>query len=106
MTSIPDTEPETLVLPLMTERLAVTRRRIEHVVQVATVTQERGLRVDEALAHGRIEIEWMPIGRTIGAVPLVREEDDTTVMPVAEEVVVVERRLVLKEEVRIRRVRC
>jgi stress response protein YsnF len=37
--------------------------------------------------------------------PPIREEGDTTVMPVVEEVVVVERRLVLKEEIRIRRVR-
>ena len=105
MTSPPDTEPETLVLPLMAEQLAVTRRRVEHVVRVATVTHEREQQVDEALAHERIEIEHVPINRTVDAVPPVREEGDTTILPVVEEVLVVERRLVLKEEVRIRRVR-
>jgi hypothetical protein len=34
----------------------------------------------------------------------VREEGDTTILPVVEEVVVFERRLILKEEVHIRRV--
>ena len=34
-----------------------------------------------------------------------REEGDTTIISVVEEIVVVERRLVLKEEVRLRRVR-
>jgi len=38
-------------------------------------------------------------------VPPISQEGDTTIIPVVEEIVVVERRLVLKEEVRIRRVR-
>jgi stress response protein YsnF len=37
-------------------------------------------------------------------VPPVRQEGDVTIVPVVEEILVVERRLVLKEEVRIRRV--
>ena len=36
--------------------------------------------------------------------PTISQEGDTTIIPVVEEIVVVERRLVLKEEVRIRRV--
>ncbi len=106
MTSVPDNEPETLTLSLLAEQLAVTRRRVEHdLVRVTAVTREREQQVDEALTHERIEVERVPIGRTVDAVPPIREEGDTTIMPVVEEVVVVERRLVLKEEVRIRRVR-
>ena len=37
--------------------------------------------------------------------PEVRQEGDTTIIPIVEEILVVERRLVLKEEVHIRRVR-
>ena len=105
MISLSDTKPETLVFPLMAEQLAVTRRRVEHVVRVATVTQEHEHLVDEALALERIEIDRVLIGRTVDAVPPVQEEGGTTILPVVEEVVVVERRLILKEEVRIRRVR-
>lgn len=106
MTSLPDHEPETLTLALLAEQLAVTRRQVEHgVVRVTAVTREYEQLVDEALTQERIEVERVPIGRTVDAVPPIREEGDTTVMPVVEEVVVVERRLVLKEEVRIRRVR-
>jgi hypothetical protein len=43
------------------------------------------------------------IGRPVDAVPPVRQEGNTTVFSVVEEVVVVERRLVLKEEIRLRR---
>ena len=36
--------------------------------------------------------------------PSISQEGDTTIIPVVEEIVVVERRLVLKEEIRVRRV--
>ena len=60
--------------------------------------------MDKELTHVRVEIERVPIGRTIEVVPSISQEGDTTIIPVVEEIVVVERRLVLKEEVRIRRV--
>ena len=45
------------------------------------------------------------INQPIDAIPPVREEGDTTIMSVVEEVVVTERRLMLKEEVHITRIR-
>jgi len=69
------------------------------------VTHEREQQINELLASESIDISRTPIGRHIDAMPAVREEGDTIVIPVVEEVVVLERRLVLKEEVRVRRVR-
>jgi len=104
MTSPPD--PELTSLSLHAEEVSVTRRTVVGVtVRVATVTHEHEHIVDEALRHERVEIERVPVGRTVDAVPPVREEGDTTIVPVVQEVVVVERRLVLKEEIHIRRVR-
>jgi stress response protein YsnF len=37
--------------------------------------------------------------------PSVREEGDTLIVPIVEEAVVVERRLVVKEEIHVRRIR-
>jgi len=45
-----------------------------------------------------------PWGYIVQEVPEVREEGDLTIIPVVEETVFIERRLVLKEEVRIRRI--
>jgi stress response protein YsnF len=99
-------DPERVVIPLLAEEAVVSRRVVTgSTVRVATVTHERERLIDEALTRERVEVERVPIGRTIDAVPPVREEGDTMIMPVVEEVVVVERRLILKEEVRIRRVR-
>jgi uncharacterized protein (TIGR02271 family) len=95
------------VLPLLAEELAISKQVVETArVQVARVTHQREQLIDELLARETAEIERTPIGRQVDAMPAVREEeDDTIVIPIVEEVLVVERRLFLKEEVRIRRVR-
>ncbi len=105
-----DSEPalprEDTVLALHAEELAVTRRVVERaVVRVATVTRSHDQMVDETLTQERVEVERIPIGRMVDAMPSVRQEGDVTIMPVVEELLVVERRLLLKEEVHIRRVR-
>ncbi len=93
------------VLPLHVETIDVSRRKIETVVRAARTTQLREVHVDEPVAIERIEVERVPIGRQVDAAPPVREEGDTTILSIVEEVVVVEVRLMLKEEVRLRRVR-
>ena len=89
------------------QEMAVVSRRVVagQTVRVQTTTATREHLVEEELVHETIEIERVPIGRVVDAAPEVRQEGDVTVLPVMEEVLVVERRLVLKEEVRIRRVR-
>ena len=94
------------VLPLYSEEIVVSRRKVDRaVVRVATVTHTRETVINEPLTLERVEIERVPIDRIIETVPPVREEGDTTIIPVVEEIVVVERRLVLKEEVRLRKIR-
>jgi len=92
-------------LLLYAEDVAVARRKIVgDTVRVATVTQEREHQVDENLVHSRVEVVRVPIGKPVDVVPPIREEGDTTILSVVEEIVVVERRLILKEEVHIRRI--
>jgi uncharacterized protein (TIGR02271 family) len=91
---------------LLAEELSVSKETVETGrVRVATRTREREALIDEDLARERVEIETVPIGSRIDAMPEVRREGDTTIIPIVEEILVVERRLILKEEVRIRRVR-
>jgi uncharacterized protein (TIGR02271 family) len=98
--------PDSATLQLLAEELSVSKQTVETGrVRVATRTREREALIDEDLARERVEIETVPIGLRIDAVPEARQEGDTTIIPIVEEVLVVERRLVLKEEVRITRVR-
>jgi uncharacterized protein (TIGR02271 family) len=96
-----------VVLPLVEEALRVGKRRVETGrvrVSVSTETEERLLR--ETLRAERAEVERVPVGRELAegeqAPAARREGDGTVVVPVLEEVLVVERRLVLREEIRLR----
>ena len=101
----PDKTGET-VIPLLAEEVAIAKQVVETGrVQVSRVTHEQEQLIDELLAHETVEIDRTPIGRQIDAMPAVRDEGDTIVIPIVEEVLVIERRLLLKEEVRVRRVR-
>lgn len=94
------------ILALHSEDLVVGKRVVDRsIVRVATVTRSHDHLVEEELMHRRVEIVHVPMGYFVDAVPPVREEGDLTIMPVVEEIVIVERRLLFKEEVHIRRVR-
>jgi len=93
-------------LPLFAEELSVAKETRETGrVRISTHTHEREALIDEDLARERVEIETVPIGRRIDAAPEVRQEGGTTIIPVVAERLVVERQVVLKEEIRVRRVR-
>jgi stress response protein YsnF len=105
---MPESSPnrDEIIVPLRAEELVISRRRLEgEAVRVATLTREREQQIDEELRHDRVEITRVPIGRRVESAPPVREEGDVTVMPVLEEIVVVERQLILKEEIHIRQLR-
>jgi stress response protein YsnF len=106
MSMLPGSDPEELTIPLSAEEAEVTRRNtVTGRVTVSTVTKARDELIDELLTNEHAEIERVPIRQLVDAVPGIREEGDTTVIPVVEEVLIVERRLFLKEEVRVRRVK-
>jgi stress response protein YsnF len=97
---------DSATLRLAAEELSVAKATTETGrVRVSTHTHEREVPVDENLVSETTEIETIPVGLRIHAVPEVRHEGDITIIPVVEEVLFLERRLMLKEEVRIRRVR-
>ena len=90
--------------PLHAEELSVSRQQIAgDTVQVSIVTREGEGVVDKMLNHERVEIDRLPLGRPVDEIPPVRQEGETTILPVVEEIIVVRRRLILKEEVRIKR---
>lgn len=98
--------PPEVVLPLHEEQASITKQQfVTGRVRVSRVTHERGQFLNEALVLEQIEIDRTPIGKPIEAMPPIRQEGDVIVIPIVEEILVVERRLVLQEEVRVRRVR-
>ena len=93
-------------IPLLGEEVSVSKKRIvTGQVKISTVTRQHEQLVEALLEHDNVEIERTAVGREVDQAPTVREDGDTLIIPIVEEVVVVERRLVLKEEVRVRRKR-
>jgi uncharacterized protein (TIGR02271 family) len=93
------------VLKLFAEDVDVSRQTVETGrVRIAKVTRVRDHVVDELLARTNIEVERVQVGRVVDAIPAVRDDGDLMVIPIVEETMVVERRLMLKEELHIRRV--
>ncbi|HET6466976.1 MAG TPA: DUF2382 domain-containing protein [Geminicoccaceae bacterium] len=91
------------VVPLLEEQIEVGKRQTTGRVRIATRTDERQELVRAALERDEVEIERVPVGREVDEVPAVREDGDTLVVPVVEEVLHVETRLVLREEIRLTR---
>lgn len=91
-------------LELIEETLTVAKRQVvtgRVRVNVQTLTVEEIARAD--LSGESVEVTRVPIGRLVDAAPPTRVEGDVTIIPILEEVLVVETRLNLREEVHIRR---
>jgi uncharacterized protein (TIGR02271 family) len=92
------------VLPLLQEELHVNKRSVvTGKVRVRSLVDEVEDVARAALTEEHVEVTRIPIGREVETAPSVRTEGDVTIVPVMEEVLVVEKRLVLKEELHIRR---
>ena len=91
-----------LVLPIMEETLTVDTRPVETGrVRIRKVVHAREALVDPPLLREEVIIERVPVNRVVeGPVP-VRYEGDTMIVSVLEEVLVVETRLLLTEEVHL-----
>ena len=89
-------------IPVVEETVAVDKRqKVTGVVRARTETREHAVVVDEPMLSEQVEVERVPMDRFIDRPVSVRQEGDTTIIPVFEEVVVVEKRLKLVEELRI-----
>lgn len=71
-------------------------------VEIKTTVSERTEYAEVELLRGDVVIERIAVNRVIDAVPPVRQEDSTVIVPVVEEIMVVEKRLLLKEEIHVR----
>ena len=97
---------EEKAIPLVEERVVVSKRVVPRGrVQVSARVERREEVVEADLMQEEVEIDRVPIGIEVDAVPPVRQEGDMTIVPVVEEVLVVEKRLVVVEEIRLRRTR-
>lgn len=91
------------VIPVVEERARIeTRDRVVGRVRVRTETRSEDVELLDTLRSSRVEVERVPVDAFVDEAPEVREEGGVTIIPVLEEVLV--RRLVLREEIHVRRI--
>jgi uncharacterized protein (TIGR02271 family) len=95
---------EVAAIPLVEEQLSIAKRQVESSrVRVHVTVEQRQEFITEQLMRDEVEVERVPRNVRVTELPHVRLEGNTTIVPVVEEVLVVEKALVLVEEIHISR---
>ncbi len=94
---------QSTVIPVIEEQLQVGKKVVETgSVRINKIVREEEVNVEAPVVVEKLDIERVPVNRYVeSAPPAVRYEGDVMIVPILEEVVVVEKRLVLVEELRI-----
>ncbi len=93
---------DTRTIPVLEETLDIQQRRVETGgVRVTKVVHEHEEVVTAPRMREEVTVERVSLNRIVEAPVLMRQEGDTLIIPVLEEVVVMEKRLMVKEELRI-----
>jgi hypothetical protein len=90
------------IVPVMQKELDVETRTVESGrIRVNKRVETTESVIDEPLLVQSYDIQRTAVNRIVEDVPAPRYDGDTLVLPILEEVLVVEKRLILREEVRI-----
>lgn len=99
-------ESDQMVIPILAEQIRIARKKVlTGGVRVHKTINERTEIVDEPTLREDVAIERVAVNQFVTQAPPVRYEGDTMIVPLLEEVMVVEKRLVLREEVRVTKAR-
>lgn len=97
-----DPQSERTVIPAIEETVEVGKRTTTTgALRVARKSRQHQVHVNEPLEQEEVDVERVPVNRIVTTAPPVRQEGDTTIIPVLEEQVIVEKRLLLREELHV-----
>ncbi len=97
----------TVVIPLVREELQVGIAQVDtgRGVRIHKSVTEQAQPLVHTLHHDSVDVRRVPVDRivSVAEAPQTRQEGDTTIIPILEEVLVVEKRVRIKEELHITR---
>src|SRR5687768_9429276 len=99
----PNSRKRTTTIPVVEEQIVIDKKTIETgSVFVRKEVQEREVTIDTTLVHDNVSVERVPVNQQIDTIPpAVRYEGDTMIVSVVQEELVIQKRLILVEEIRI-----
>ena len=96
-------------VPVVQEEAWIEKRIVDtgRGVRIHKTVAEHPCQIDKSLLRDEVQVSHVPVDRIVplDQAPATRYEGDTLVVPILEEVLVVERRLRIKEELHITRTR-
>lgn len=99
-----ETDAKRFVVPVVEEFVSLGKEIVETgKVRVSKRISEREELIDEPLFHEEVSVERVPVNRYVDVAPPVRHEGDVMIVSVVQEQLVMQKRLVLVEELRIRK---
>lgn len=105
--SVEQADDGTLVVPVVREDLHIGIRQVDtgRGVRIHKTVSEHPQPVEETLLRDAVDVKRVPVDRIVALseAPAPRQEGDTLIVPVLEEILVVEKRLRIKEELHITR---
>jgi len=102
MTQVDPLSDDLCIIPVVEEGLDVQRHRVETGrVRITKIVHEHEEEVNTLRVREEVTIERVTLNRLVDAPVFIRQEGDLLIIPVLEEVVVMEKRLMVKEELRI-----
>ena len=98
----PNTIAERHVIPVLSEELAITKRRVEGDTLRVNLSTETALETATVeLMRDAVSVERVPVDRPVASLPVTRTDGATTIIPVVRERLIVQKELVLVEEIHI-----
>lgn len=95
-----------IVIPLVEEQAQLRIRTVETGrVRIQKRVEQTEERVELPVVHEHVQVERVPVERELDEPLAAYYDGDTLVIPVMEEVLVVQKRLMLREEVRVTKLR-
>ncbi|MGI8654903.1 MAG: YsnF/AvaK domain-containing protein [Pyrinomonadaceae bacterium] len=91
-----------IVVPLIAEEISIGKRIVDTGgVRVHKTVREDVQTINEPILREHIEVERVPVNKYVETAPAIRYEGEVMIVPVLEEVVVTEKRLLLREEIHL-----
>ncbi len=100
-------DDSTLVLPVVREQVQVGTRTIDtgRGVRIHKTVSEHPHNIDEMLLRDALDVQRIAVDQivSLSEAPVTRQEGDTLIVPILEEVLVIEKKVRIKEEIHITR---
>lgn len=91
-----------IVVPLIAEEIVIGKKTVETGgVRVRKTVREDVQRIDEPIVREHLDVKRVEVNQFVETAPTIRYEGDVMIVPVLEEVVVTQKRLLLREEIHL-----